>query len=243
MRTLLTLVVGLFVLGPRPVAASEIRFDSIFHGVITFGVNPAAASDSFLGVLKDGRPFQSPDVSFFRGEFMLTSGPLLDLSVTNDAFGMPVSSVYQYGPGELIVNARWDSNTGPMSGTFVAPILGLTVNVDETNCFPFGCNKMGRATALLGPGLFDPLFADALDLDGPSVGGRFFAQAIDRITGTPSSEGRSVRLRGTCQAAVETPVLESARAGMRPWHGRGAERLSVSGARFLLERSRGIGDR
>jgi hypothetical protein len=199
MRTLLTSVVGaLLILAPLRAAAAEIRFLLDITPLIRFGSEPAtvlAGFGGFGGVFKDGKIFFAlPNGSEIHGEFGLTSGPLLALDVTNDASGMPVRSVYEYGPGEVTVTALWDGDT--RTGVFQAPIFGLTVDIREDQCGPFGCNKTGTAKALLGPGLFDSFLAAALGVDGPSVGGLFTAAAIDRITGTPASDNRIGGMEG-----------------------------------------------
>jgi hypothetical protein len=120
------------------------------------------------------------------GDAVFTSGPLLDLSVTTDSSGNPQRSLYHYGPDELSVTGR---SGGLQIGAFVAPILDLTINVfAENNGCPLFEVRCGRAslTALLGPGLFDPAFAQTLGVLGPSINGSLIA-GIDRIDGTPSS--------------------------------------------------------
>lgn len=207
---LLTFIVGgLLLLAPRNAAAAQIRFE-FDHYLVHFGLNSASVADQSSFVFKDGIALNpNPNGTDIIVDLNVTSGPLLDLSVTTDSFGMPVRSRYEYGPGEVTVTGHWRSAAGDMTGTFVAPIGDLTINVREDQCTtgPGGglCNNTGMAMALLGPGVFNETFQDLFGIGGTSVDGVLGSAAIDRITGTPSSNERLGGAEGSWGVTVNVP--------------------------------------
>lgn len=206
MRAWLTVVVGaLLLLAPHPAAATQIEWGLVF-GSLHFGLTPATMGALISRTFVDHVGFQTPFDTDIRGDAGFVTGPLLDLSVVTDAFGTPVRSVYHYGPGELSVIARWQVPGGFQTGTFVAPILDLTldVRVESGQCmFGHPCAD-ALASALLGPGVFDPVFAQALGILGPSIDGRFQGH-VDRIDGTPSSVTRVGGAASGWEVSVNVP--------------------------------------
>jgi hypothetical protein len=194
MRSLLTVVVGaLLLLAPHRASAEQIEW-FLYPASLVFGLSPATEDGVFRETFVDHVQYQTGTAPFeadIAGEIDFITGPLLDLSVVTDAFGNPLSSVYHYGPGELSIAAHWLVPGGVQTVTFLAPLLGLTIDVrTESGQCQFGTPCADAlASAVLGPGLFDPAFAQALGILGPSIGGSF-AGHVDRIDGTPSSVRR-----------------------------------------------------
>jgi hypothetical protein len=154
-----------------------------YGGAFMFGGSDVSGDDTFDGVSVDGQSVYLPDfgVSQAMGRIDIRSGPLLDLSVTEDDFGRPVASRYEYGPGMLRAHVNgYDNEVG---WSFAATLRSLTIDVtceptEDNDCD--GGWAYGEVTAPLGAGMFSPEIAAALGIRREAQGG-FYWMSIDEI--------------------------------------------------------------
>jgi hypothetical protein len=79
----------------------------------------------------------------------------------------PDFGTWTYGPGQLVVDGHWASHEEP--GIFVAPIVGLVIELDHFGSFGIG----GTVRANLGPGLFQDSLAHVLGVSTHTFGGTY----------------------------------------------------------------------
>lgn len=160
MHRLVLLVVGLFLLlVPPTVSADVILVDPEREdGYARFGV--AGFAGELTAVLPvAGAPTDMTLV------VDLVAGPLVRLAVLLDEFGEALESTYVYPEGRFIMTGQWAAPDGSTaSARFVAPIPNFQFTVTrerDDQCSGDACP--GTTGALLvGPGLFDPVFAQVL---------------------------------------------------------------------------------
>lgn len=147
---------ALLLLAPSPAAADQIAFWSYLNSNLTFGSGNAEHSgyDLVEGI----------------GTFEASSGPLVDQTLVTDASGNVIESKYFYAGGTFQADFTYLNNQ-PVTGSFVAPIISLEIDVLETQQHAF-------ASYLLGPGLFDASIADALGVRRRTVGGDIFSDMV-----------------------------------------------------------------
>jgi hypothetical protein len=155
MRAAISLAI-LLLLVPSPAAADQIAFWSYLNSNLTFGSGSAEHSgyDLVEGI----------------GTFEASSGPLVDQTLVTDASGNVIRSEYLYAGGTFQADFTYLNNQ-PVTGSFVAPIISLEIDVLETQQHVF-------ASYVLGPGLFDAPIADALGVRRRTVGGDIFSDML-----------------------------------------------------------------
>jgi hypothetical protein len=222
--------------GSQPTSASPLRYQSRdvsfdtyccwdFGGAFAFGGDDVTGDDTFEGVRADGENVYLPDfgVSDAMGRIDIRSGPLLSLSVTEDDFGNPVASRYEYGPGMLWahVNGYGDE----VGWSFAASLQSVTIDItceptEENDCFQG--MAFGDVTAPLGAGMFSPEIAAALGIKQETQGG-FYWMAIDYIEESVGDDDRygGKNVSGLeVEASVPEPGLASVLLvglGMAAW--------------------------
>jgi len=193
---LAVLLAVIAVTGSQPTSASPLRYQSrnvTFDtyccwddgGYFRFGGRQVTGDDTFDGdfIGVDGESVYLPDfgLSGGMGRIVMRAGPLLNLSVTEDDFGRPVASRYEYGPGMLWAHVNgYDNEVG---WSFAASLRSLTIDVrceptEENDCFQG--MAFGDVTAPLGDGMFSREVAAALGIKQETQGG-FYWMAIDYI--------------------------------------------------------------
>lgn len=235
-RQAVVAVVILLVL-PRVAAADFINLQTDVDQpggfpTLVFGTAPATGHFDFLNMLVNGAAVvvDPSSGSGVTGSVAFSSGALLDLDVTTGPSG-EVTAHYLYDIGEFIVEAEWTTPQGAvMTGSYVAPLVNLSIDTCEGDCFA------GLATAAfsaaLGPGTFDPVLAQVLGISPASAGGTFLGfldfidgdpTTADRVGGAPAPWGVTIDV-----ASVPEPGLTAlggliaASLWLRRWRGRGA---------------------
>jgi hypothetical protein len=195
MRSSLPVILAAAILlVPRNSAASLIDI-AILEPTLEFGTSGARLLEStFRDIYLDGVWQPGPGDGGFVGAVEFDSAPLLSLTVSDDGQGL-VSSRYEFGPGTLTLTAFWNDKFGsPAQGSFVAPLLGLTIDLCEQQLSTSDCGDVfgesgGDALADFGTGVFDESLASALRI-GRSGDLSPFRSFIDGVTGDPSDRFR-----------------------------------------------------
>jgi hypothetical protein len=207
MRHMLAVVVGaVLLLTPTIGRASTIELLQDFDTqLLVFGTAPATGDFQFVDVRVDGELIflDGPYGSGIAGVAEFFSGALLSLTLDTDLFGQ---ANYAYADGQFTLNASWTTPDGTiLSGSFAAPLLGLTINTrgEDDDTEPYA---RGEFTALLGPGLFDPLLASVLGVLPQTLGGSLSGD-LDLITGDPSSAQRLAGAPGPWDARIEATAV------------------------------------
>jgi hypothetical protein len=211
------------VLAPKGARAHEITFVTSVDEpggfpTLSFGTDPASGHLSFLDVLVDGHLIRTSDSSDsgVSGGIAFFTGPLLSL-VCDSSLTPGVSdpcdpeeitfpffnTEYRYAPGQLSFTGHWTLSDGSMAtGSFLAPLLDLTIQVREGDCSSgFAC---GDFTATLGPGLFDVPLALVLGVPHRSSGG-MFSGSLDFVDGDPLSQSRFSGAPSPWDVKITTP--------------------------------------
>jgi hypothetical protein len=111
------------------------------------------------------------------------------------------TSTYRFGAGTVSISAFWrQPNGNDATGSFVAPLLNLTLGICE-NCNSTS-EASGSVSAILGPGRFDPTLAEILGVAERSLGGSLSFDG-DLITGDGTSQSR---LGGSASGQVDLIV-------------------------------------
>jgi hypothetical protein len=190
------LAIAFILLLPRTSAAGILEVTIREPMGVTFGTAGADffSSFGFDDIFIDGVFQETPWLTGFDGNLELEIGTLESLTLT-DLGGGDFASAYEYGPGTATLTVDWLDPFGIREeGAFVAPLLGLTIDVrceaelSITCANPSGYSN-GTAIASFGPGLFDPVLAALLHID-PSGEALEFVIALDEITGNPGSARR-----------------------------------------------------
>jgi hypothetical protein len=161
MRVAISLA-ALLLLLPSPAAADQIVDWFYLNSNLTFGFGNAVHS---------GYDGELDALNAFGGTFDALSGPFLDQTLVTDGSGTVIESKYFYEGGTFQADFTWQSGGGSKTGSFVAPIITLEIDVLEDHDHAY-------AYYLLGPGLFDASLADALGVRRPTVGGNVFSDML-----------------------------------------------------------------
>ena len=186
-RSARLLTLALLLLLPRVSAASIL--DITIHEPLGLAFGPWGAhfqADRFEEIFLDGVPLD------FEGEVEFQAGPLLSLTLYSDPDY--TYSLYEYGPGTFTLTARWNDNFGSQQGSFVAPLLTLSVDLCEQvlslgDCGDVFDESQGSGFATFGPGLFDSNLAHALRINQEGLLSPFLFD-LDGVTGDPSDNFR-----------------------------------------------------
>ena len=189
-------VATLALLLPRISAASELEITVREPMTLAFGTAGASFDGgTFDELFIDGVFQETPWFSGFSGAVEFEAGPMSLLTV-DDSDPNRVSSHYEFGPGTFTLTANWTDLFGaPLQGKYVAPLLALVVDIrceqelSALDCGDVWGGSLGDALVSVGPGLFDPVLAQALGLARPGSA-LFFDLALDGIEGNPADAQR-----------------------------------------------------
>jgi hypothetical protein len=170
-------------------AGSFLRLDNIIEGHPTFfefGLEPISASiPSFTSCAP--QPCTSP--SLRNVTMVITSGPLLDLTVLNES-----DTRYRYAPGAVQFIAEWDWPDGSTgTGGFLARVRGFSFvvegeNIEGNTDYPFSYPLNGFDT---GPGQLDADLARYLGA-ARRTGPPDLGWVLENIQGDPTTRVREV---------------------------------------------------
>jgi hypothetical protein len=167
MRIAVPLVVLLLGI-PQHVAAAPSVFMEFLNSDFTFGLGNASQDGwdlSWFAV--DGFDNSSWDV--WNTGYQARSGPLDHQTLDVDANGVVVARTYHYTGGSFEIFFALEHNGVFRSGSFVAPITGLTVWAEESD------EGSADASYTFGPGLFDQSIARTLGISRRTTGGSAFS--------------------------------------------------------------------
>jgi hypothetical protein len=206
MRSWVKILALALLLLPRVSAASVIDVTILEPTFLDFGPGGATFFGSrFDDIFLDGLP-----KCCFSGHVEYHAGPLQSLTLSGDADR--TFSNYEFGPGTFTLAAHGTDEFGaPVDGSFVAPLLTLSVDLCEGALSTDPCGRpgfsSGEAFATFGAGLFDPNLAHALGINR-SAQPFSFRFRMDQVSGDPSSNfrfGGSVSGRDTLSIDVTVP--------------------------------------
>lgn len=158
---------ALFLLVPSHAVADRVVWMEFLNSDLTFG---SVAPDQRGYDLSSQSVSRKPQADAWDGwgtTYHASSGPLVEQTLVRDGSGAVVGSQYLYAGGTFRIDFTLVKDDESRTGSFVAPIVDLTVAVDER--FPFDSSVM--AQYLLGPGLFDASIASALGIRRRTAGG------------------------------------------------------------------------
>jgi hypothetical protein len=162
-------LICLLCLVPRVARAAPIAIDFSLHAQFS-NVLMADSFESYATVELSCYVAPTPCATF-SGEMLITSSNLQRLTITYDGQGKPLTSFYEYAPGNVLIDAHWTMPDGSThSGKFTAPVPDVSFVIEE-QAFMFGPEICCDREFLFGPGLFDHEFASLLGVDPISLGG------------------------------------------------------------------------
>jgi hypothetical protein len=152
------------VLIPAPkLFAGPVLSLEFLNSDFTFGtVDPDQAGHDLSSFLVNG---STPGMSFWDTGYEAQTGALVQQTLTMNGSGDVISSEYLYTGGTFELFFLLEQNGSSILGSFVAPILSLTVTAGE------GAGEGAVASYVLGAGLFDQAIAAALGIGRHTSGG------------------------------------------------------------------------
>ena len=190
-RTLLSVPLLVFCLS-APAQAAPLVISLFVEDVqITFGPNGVNLVLYTFFFCPGGRDCSAEAV----GEIVIQAGPLISMTVTRDADGNPLSTLYEYPDASVAFEGTVFSDViffGDGAFTARVPMFHFTVQNEQRVgpfCDPY-CGAFIEEELTFVDGLFNPDFAEVFGVRQPFESGSV-SLFIDEITGTPDSPERT----------------------------------------------------
>jgi len=164
------LLVSLVLFPASQLFAAPVLFLEFLNSDLTFGTgNPDQSGKDLSSFDVAG---SVPGMDFWNSGYLAQAGALDHETLNVNGAGDVIGSEYVYTGGVFELFFVLEQNGTQTSGSWVAPILTLTITAGE------GDGQSANASYVLGPGLLDQPIATALGIDRHIQGGSAFSQLL-----------------------------------------------------------------